>query len=106
MVLDILSGWLSDCLSGHPSCPSTLLGSLPANFRVIDVQRRRIIPAEPDCRFVALSYVWGTSSDTEKVLHAEKSNFSTLGEDEGLPVSRIPSTIEDAMEIRRRLMEE
>jgi hypothetical protein len=63
--------WLSYCLSAHPLCSGTRFGSLPASFRVTDVQRRRIITAEPDGRSVALSHAWAKRVDATKLSHTD-----------------------------------
>ncbi|OJA13926.1 hypothetical protein AZE42_01332 [Rhizopogon vesiculosus] len=36
---------------------------LPDTVRVVDVARMAIVPAPPACRYVALSYVWGSPGD-------------------------------------------
>jgi hypothetical protein len=55
-------------------------------------------------RFVAPSYVWGHHPDPAK-LFATKANIEALGRDGGLPGSDMPATVEDAMEVCRRLGE-
>ncbi|KAF1837044.1 HET-domain-containing protein [Decorospora gaudefroyi] len=55
------------------------------NLRVIDCQSRRIILAEPDQRYICLSYVWGRGAIEEtEVMYTE------------LPAV-VPKTVEDAM---------
>jgi hypothetical protein len=79
--------------------------TLPATFRVIDVQRRRLVQMPLGFpRFVALSYVWGHHPDPAK-LFATKANIEALRRDGGLPESDMPATVEDAMEVCRRLGE-
>jgi hypothetical protein len=55
-------------------------------------------------RFVALSYVGGHHPDPAK-LFATKANIEALRRDGGLPESDMPATVEDAMEVCRRLGE-
>ncbi|KAK1749815.1 heterokaryon incompatibility protein-domain-containing protein, partial [Echria macrotheca] len=101
------SRWLAECHSEHDECASsgTSPGTLPANFRVIDVERRCIVDTPPpDRNFVALSYVWGQSPDPTK-LHATKSNMQRLLVDGSLSAAKMPRTVEDAMEACRRLGE-
>ncbi|KAE8440938.1 hypothetical protein EG329_006177 [Mollisiaceae sp. DMI_Dod_QoI] len=101
---DLAARWLADCLSGHKECAGSGSGTLPASFRVIDIRRRCLVQAGPDCHFVALSYVWGKAPDPTK-LFATKSNIETLRREGGLPASDVPATVEDAMEVCRRLNE-
>ncbi|KAF1850740.1 HET-domain-containing protein [Cucurbitaria berberidis CBS 394.84] len=54
--------WLQYCDTEHEdSCGSVKMMQLPG-FRVIDCTTRRIVEAPKECKFVALSYVWGSDS--------------------------------------------
>lgn len=61
------------------------------SFRVIDCDNRTIIPAGTDCQYIALSYVWGISTEEN---WNEKWDV--------LPV-KLPRTIEDAIVATRSL---
>ena len=77
---------------------------MPAHFRVIDVRRRRIISAPPACRYVALSYVWGSNPDMSKM--TSRATLSSLGKDGGLLASNTARTINDAVTICCQLKED
>ncbi|KAK3295869.1 heterokaryon incompatibility protein-domain-containing protein [Chaetomium fimeti] len=99
--------WLNSCLQHHDKCatPGTGAGiTLPTNFRVIDVNKRRLVQMLPSCQFVALSYVWGRDPDPTKLVTTRLS-IKALQEDGGLAARDMPVTIEDAMEVCRRLEE-
>jgi hypothetical protein len=53
------------------------------NLKVIDCARRAVVAAPEDCRFVALSYVWGS------VITAMRFDMS----------SKLPQTIEDSIKV-------
>lgn len=107
--LAVCREWLRDCESNHlEDCVSPGLGleviaQLPAEMRVIDVVEGCIIPAPSNCRYVALSYVWGQvqtlSLRSETVKNLE--NPGALWEHR----STIPKTISDAIQVTQRLGE-
>jgi hypothetical protein len=60
--LSLAKGWIETCGLQHealclPSYQSTL-----RDLRVIDCENRKIVAAPPQCKFVALSYVWGDTT--------------------------------------------
>jgi hypothetical protein len=68
---DDVRRWISACHRKHrgygdcyptPFNPSILprIGKRQLDFRVIDVNTMSIVYAPPRCRYIALSYVWGT----------------------------------------------
>jgi hypothetical protein len=95
---NLVRKWLSDCVSNHTSCKGAPFGELPALFRVIDVRKRCLVPAGAGCRFAALSYVWGRNPDPTK-LFTNNSTIDALREEGGLAASKMPVTVEDAMEV-------
>lgn len=94
--------WLRLCDSTHnPRCKHSVYRSdTPLkHFRVVNVREKRVLLAPPDCRYVALSYVWGPVSplrltvDNAEMLEAK-------GALDLLPLwSAIPRTIQDAMQV-------
>ncbi|KAF4632992.1 hypothetical protein G7Y89_g5142 [Cudoniella acicularis] len=70
-------------------------GSYP--LILIDVERRRLVNADLDCRYVALSYVWGKVY----MLQTLEANLVELQEDNALANSndKIPRAIREAMEV-------
>lgn len=69
--------WISHCEHNHHSGCSD--GGVPglSRFRVLDCRSRQIVDAPERCRYVALSYVWGRSSDSSECL----SSLSKVIED-------------------------
>lgn len=56
-----------------------------AGLQLIDCQKREVVCAPPDCKYAALSYVWGSSSTQVDDLH------------------NLPRTIEDALVVAQNL---
>lgn len=66
-----------------------------SGMRVIDVQGSCIVPAPPNCRYVALSYVWSTALS----INLLKDNLYALAKPKGLKVETLSRTIADAMDV-------
>jgi hypothetical protein len=85
---DVIKQWLTCCEAEHTySCAAPKSVTLPG-FVVIDCFTRRIVKAPKDCKFVALSYVWGPDTVPSKC-----SEIPTPA----------PPLIEDAMICTRKL---
>jgi len=72
---NLVRSWLHEPSSGEiykgmRHVPSV---SLPPKFRMIDVERRRVIVAPPGCEAAAPSYVWGVNQDQHKLLATNAS---------------------------------
>ncbi len=101
--IPLIRSWLDRCLRNHEgncqlSPEHRTVRSL--SLRVIDVEARCIIKAPRRCRYIALSYVWGSATQVLLKTTTEEA-FSRPG---GLPEG-IPATIEDAMALCRMLGE-
>jgi hypothetical protein len=102
----LLREWVNLCEKHHGNqCkePPWLKGAgWPSGHRVIDVRTNKIIAAPNDCRYAALSYVWGErKQDTDYRCTREKVPLYT--EDGGLLRISLPRTITDAMDVVRSL---
>jgi hypothetical protein len=84
---DCVKDWLSLCSSRHRICDLEVRPS-SACRKLIDCETRAIITGE-DRPYVALSYVWGLSSD--------------ISEDPNRLPANLPNTIQDAMTVTKRL---
>lgn len=78
-IVDLLKvhRWLDTCQQDHPSCSSISSGEwnpLPDSFRVIDVQQSCLVQLAGRHRYLALSYVWGSTAQ----LMTKKSSLDTL----------------------------
>jgi Heterokaryon incompatibility protein (HET) len=95
--------WLDECISFHPLCGSPSVSQLPT--RLIDIgvvtSSRHpflVIPAAgAKGRYTALSYCWGSSQNEILTTTNLKDKM------ERIPLSSLVKTIQDAIEITRRL---
>ena len=95
-LLDVLG--LKQCLdacdrSHGDGCRGSLAEiDSPAGFLLVDVLSRRIVsPAGTESDFITLSYVWGSQTASRSIYRA------------GDPLSELPRTIEDAMQLTKSL---
>lgn len=92
----ILKDWVDTCRNGH-DCQASSQGifqtDVALHLRFIDCLDHRIVPAEPQCKYVALSYVWGNSNVVGQKLQIQ---FPALPE-------RLPDVIEDAVKVVQHL---
>ncbi|KAF2473971.1 HET-domain-containing protein [Lindgomyces ingoldianus] len=88
-----IEGWLHDCAINHEGCSLPIAETL--DIFLIDVVGRQIVQKRSDCRYLALSYVWGGVSS----FHLTKSNVRTLQKPGALlqHFNRVPQVIQDAM---------
>jgi len=73
----------------------------PKHFLVVDVEQRCIVSAPPNCRFMALSYVWGSAQQKKLT----RKNWDVLSQAGALDRSDLPATICDAILLTRALGE-
>ncbi|PQE09179.1 heterokaryon incompatibility protein [Rutstroemia sp. NJR-2017a BBW] len=107
MDFSLVKEWLNGCETYH-SCSSTFTSltgpyRTPTAFRCIDVQEMRIVQPPPKCRYLTLSYVWGSGPK----FVALQENIAELSQPGGLNsrLSHLSNTIRDAIEVTRRLGE-
>jgi heterokaryon incompatibility protein (HET) len=94
--------WMDDCENFNSDRLRTdgapifdFHGGLHLSSKIIDIRRRRIVQAPKDCRYVALSYVWGGRNSAILDKHNER-----LWEiDGGIHYERLPKTILDAIRL-------
>jgi hypothetical protein len=90
-----ISRWIKECAL-HKCCPEQLDSPLPT--RVIEVATSKILCTNGAFgKFAALSYCWGTGSQTQLRSHT----FETLTQH--LELSGLPQTIKDAIIVTRSL---
>ncbi|KAF2136664.1 uncharacterized protein K452DRAFT_292186 [Aplosporella prunicola CBS 121167] len=93
----LVTEWLSKhCMDHEKSFGHKV--QLPRGFQVIDVFERRIVSPENGFQYVALSYVWGSKRDSLHLV-ATKENIHGMTQRGGVDASRLPATIDDAIEI-------
>lgn len=88
---------INECYETHSECQNEARGCLPKGFRVIDVIRRCLVETN-ECRFVALSYVWGLNTRSS-LLTASCATINGMKKEGGLPPLGMPRTIEDAIRV-------
>lgn len=93
---------ISHCSDHHELCMGLTDAIFPLNFRLIDVRKMCILTVTPKTRieYVAFSYVWGESSDTDC---STGSNITKRLET--LDISTLPATIRDAIVVCEKLGE-
>lgn len=97
-----VGGWVQKCCSDHPQCKPRDDLSFPPNFRLIDVEERRVVRSKnPPPRFLALSYVWGRAPNQK----ATRANINQLYLTRALDAFDLPPAIRDAMSACRGLRE-
>lgn len=93
---NIILAWLSTCDKTHDQCtPRTMPTTSPFELRVIDVFQGCITPAPPNCKYFALSYVWGGIEQ----LRLTKENLHVLTQEQPFPSNfrGASKTVMDAM---------
>jgi hypothetical protein len=98
--MDTVRQWWTCCNSYHSgvcwSEDDNDRDELPRAMRVIDVRNNTLINALKDCRYVALSYVWGRVP-TYLLAKAKVAALASMSGALPLPVEELPLTIRDAM---------
>ena len=89
--VSLIRRWLWFCETNHKeTCGSPPWSSpsatLPEHFRVIDVQEYSVVKAPGNCRYCALSYVWGQN----KTFQTTKDNIKKVAEPGGLLGVSVP----------------
>ena len=87
---DILRTWLNLCVGFHTKICGKPSKTPMHRLKVIHCNERKVIPAPSGCRYLTLSYLWGPSRDSE----SQDSDDLT---------GRLPTTIEDAITVTRKL---
>ncbi|KAH7356999.1 heterokaryon incompatibility protein-domain-containing protein [Rhexocercosporidium sp. MPI-PUGE-AT-0058] len=105
-----LKDWLHTCEESHGAdCNAPeWLGEpcQPSFLKVIDVEKRCVVPAPPNCRYVALSYVWGDPNEVKSRLWLMKmTNVAASQMHNGLDFNLLPTTITDSMDLVSKIGE-
>ncbi|KAK7964303.1 hypothetical protein PG988_011277 [Apiospora saccharicola] len=97
--MEVIRQWIQSCDGGHHICQQRRLYNSPV--RLIDVEQQRVVESSLDQRYIALSYVWG-SSTAPMLLQNTLSRFSSPY---GLQYATTPQTISDAIQLVKNLGE-
>ena len=93
---DIARQWWQYCREHHGKDCGQPRSSRPHSLKVMDCISQMVVDAPPDCRYAALSYVWGTAPQKGDAQKAE-----TPGTFNGL--HNLPKTIRDSMQVALRM---
>jgi hypothetical protein len=89
--------WISHCKNEHRGSCGVRESKPPPCKRVIDCWTNSIIVAPRNCKYIALSYVWGPSM-------IESLNTPSLGCQQSVPLpSDLPTVISGSMDVTRSL---
>jgi len=101
----LLRRWLSVCEAEHGDRCTLSLVPLDTTsettypFRVIDVKEMCIVEASKGCRYITLSYLWGSSQ--KSMFKTTSDNLQRLSTPGGLEAANLPRTIQDAINFAR-----
>ncbi|MCJ1403056.1 hypothetical protein MMC11_006279 [Xylographa trunciseda] len=101
----IASEWIDDCAANHRMCAYSVATTPALPTRVIDVglighiapRLHTLTQGTSNARYVTLSHCWGSYMP----LRLLKSNITSM--EQGILLSQVPQTFQDAMVIARRL---
>lgn len=105
----LIKSWLDNCLQFHDHEDNAAVSIIdefkPKAFRVIDVIDGKLIQLKQYERYVALSYVWGSSGKISRRKYAETLDDSALYAQTPIAIdnSALPQTIKDAIEVTAML---
>jgi len=108
---DRVRSWLDRCDAEHTKCtpvsyqPGTPVSLIFPGLRVlrfIDVEANCIVETDRYCRYMTLSYVWGSVAVSLRLTRASKPQLSQPGVLKQLSLS-LPRTITDAMLLTKSL---
>ena len=105
MDITLILDWLSPCEADPHNCtPNCWFDEPDLPLRLIDVKQRSVVRAPPNCRYMALSYVWRGVEQ----LQLKSGTFARLTKDGGISNGRqdIPKSIMDAIALVEMLGEE
>lgn len=101
--IGLVQKWISLCQEDHgEKCGNVWKADrkLPGFVRVVDVISMAVVPAPSGCRYLTLSYVWGSIGAE---YWTTKDNIAERSAPGGLNVSNLPETITDSILFVRQL---
>lgn len=104
--INMIRKWMQTCEKEHgPDCADVwkdVIEQLPQDMKIIDVVNMAIVEAPQNCRYMALSYMWGNVS-TEYVTLSK--NVVERCKKDSLKNVELPRTIRDAIRLVQELEE-
>ena len=90
--------WINDCLHNHDQCPDLVKTVLPKRVvEILDDGALRLSTSEVEAAYATVSYCWGGP----QVCATTKSNLEHRST--GFSVSSLPQTLQNAVQVTRRL---
>jgi hypothetical protein len=101
MLLSMVAWLLEGCIKTHPKCrqQASLGLKLTTQMYVVDIQELKIVQALENCKYAALSYVWGHNTADRYRINPVKASTDTVVE---FPIE-IPATIHHALNVSKQL---
>lgn len=105
---EFIKSWIRKCESEHGAdCEESLvhpelMRKRKNVLRMIDVEKMCVTVVDQDCRFVALSYLWGKNF---KQLFTTSENLPKLSTPGALNKESLPQTIKDSIELTKLIGE-
>ncbi|KAI1104679.1 HET-domain-containing protein [Jackrogersella minutella] len=84
---EVVNSWIDRCEGEHSASCRVVWSDQLLICKMIDVSSRQIVSCPPQCRYIALSYVWGGVSPKDGALER----------------GELPQTIEDAITVTKTL---
>ena len=105
--IHLIKRWMKLCECAHgEACEAVWWksghGELPEYVRMVDVIQMALVRAGQNCRYVALSYVWGGPGEE---YWTSTANAEARKRPAGLEESILPATIFDAIQLTRQIGE-
>lgn len=100
--VDSVMSWMETCDLSHGTYCAPRSGKLLKRLKVIDCSTRTVVNAPEDCKYLALSYVWGSLSTLEPTRSTQPSG-GLLGSNALYLPKILPKTIEDSLALVVRL---
>lgn len=105
--IHLIKRWMKLCEQGHGEACETVwwksgYEDLPEFVRMVDVIQMALVHVGRNCRYVALSYVWGGPGED---YWTSLANAKARGLPSGLEESVLPATIVDAIQLTRQIGE-
>ncbi|KAG6377608.1 heterokaryon incompatibility protein-domain-containing protein [Boletus reticuloceps] len=105
--IHLIKRWIKLCERAHGDACETVRWKsgdedLPECVRMVDVIRMALVHAGHNCRYVALSYVWGGPGGD---YWTSTANAGARNRPSGLEESVLPATIVDAIQLTRQIGE-
>ncbi|KAE9367398.1 HET-domain-containing protein [Stipitochalara longipes BDJ] len=96
--IDQAKTWIKTCIDSHPHCPGQPDSQLPTRIlKIVDDDTLQLYSGSEKALYVTLSYCWGGPQTLSTTLSTITKHTT------GLPISELPQTLQDAVQVTKRL---